>query len=142
MTDISASAGAGPATATNPALSPERAKLRQAAQAFEAIFIREILSTARATTFGADPIGGADQSAVDQGRDTFTQMRDERFADIASKSGAFGLAARIEAQLARALPIAATAASSAAAGSPAAAVAAGAAKAAASAAIATLRKEP
>ncbi|MFX8778156.1 rod-binding protein, partial [Acinetobacter baumannii] len=40
----------------------------------------------------------------DQGRDTFTQMRDERFADIAAKSGAFGLAARIEAQLARALP--------------------------------------
>lgn len=91
------------ATATGAPSAPtgERAKLRQAAQAFEAIFVRQILATARATTFG----NGLTDTG-DQGRDTFTQMRDERFADIAAKSGAFGLAARIEAQLARALPAA------------------------------------
>lgn len=84
---------------TTAPLSSERAKLRQAAQAFEAIFIRQILSTARATNFGADLTG-----SNDPGQDTFTQMRDERFAEIASKSGAFGLASRLEAQLARSLP--------------------------------------
>lgn len=85
--------------------SPERAKLREAAQAFEAIFVRQMLSSARAADFG-----GNDLLGKDQGHDTFTQMRDERFAEIASQSGAFGLAKQIEAQLARMIaPPAATA---------------------------------
>lgn len=104
VTPATATASETATGAASALLSPERAKLRQAAQAFEAIFVRQILATARATTFG----NGLTDTG-DQGRDTFTQMRDERFADIAAKSGAFGLAARIEAQLARALPAAAPA---------------------------------
>jgi flagellar protein FlgJ len=99
-TNSSPSTAAGKTgSGTGAGLSPERAKLRQAAQQFEAIFIRQMLSTARATNFGNDLT-----ASTDQGRDTFTQMRDERFADIAAKSGAFGLATRLEAQLARSLP--------------------------------------
>ena len=33
--------------------------------------------------------------------DTFRQMQDERFADIAAQRGAFGIAKALEAQLAR-----------------------------------------
>lgn len=84
-------AGTGSATS---APSGDKAKLRQAAQAFEAIFVRQMLASARQTNFGDNLWGN------DQGNDTFTAMRDERFADIAAQSGAFGLAHQIETQLA------------------------------------------
>jgi len=74
-----------------------RSELREAAQQFEAILLRQMLSSARATDFGGENIfEGSD--------DTFTQMRDERFADIASQSGQLGFADAIERQLARFLP--------------------------------------
>ena len=73
----------------------ERAKLTAAAQKFEAIFVRQMLAAARKTDFGGgDLVGG-------QGMDTFRQMQDERFADIAAQRGAFGIAKALEAQLAR-----------------------------------------
>jgi peptidoglycan hydrolase FlgJ len=72
--------------------------LRKAAQAFEAIFLRQLLSSARAADFGGeDLIGGP-------GIEQFEAMRDEHFADIASQQGVFGLAAAIERQVAAALP--------------------------------------
>jgi flagellar protein FlgJ len=70
----------------------EREQLAGAAKAFEAIFVRQILAAARKTDFGGEMFGG-------QSLDTFRQMQDERFADIASQSGAFGIAKMIEAQL-------------------------------------------
>ena len=74
-----------------------RAELREAAQAFEAILLRQMLASARSTDFGGEDLfEGSD--------DTFTQMRDERFADIASQSGQLGFADAIERQLARFLP--------------------------------------
>jgi flagellar protein FlgJ len=81
-------------TAAPAGTTPERASLHKAAQAFEAIFVREMLTAARSTNFG-DTLWGDDQ-----GGDTFTAMRDERFADIASQSGALGLARQVETQLA------------------------------------------
>lgn len=81
-------------TTSAPATTPERATLHKAAQAFEAIFVREMLTAARSTNFG-DTLWG-----TDQGGDTFTAMRDERFADITAQSGALGLAKQVEAQLA------------------------------------------
>ena len=75
----------------------QRTELREAAQAFEAILLRQMLSSARSTDFGGnDLFEGSD--------DTFTEMRDERFADIAAKSGQLGFADAIERQLARFLP--------------------------------------
>ena len=71
----------------------EREKLAAAAKQFEAIFVRQMLSSARQAKLADDPLGG-------QGLDTFRQMQDEHFADIAAQSGAFGLASQIEAQLA------------------------------------------
>ena len=69
-------------------------RLHKAAQAFEAIFVRQMLSSARQGNFG-DTLWGSDQ-----GHDTFTAMRDEKFADIAAQSGTLGLGQQIEKQLA------------------------------------------
>ena len=87
MNPVSASAPAAPLVVG------ERVKLAAAAKQFEAIFIRQMLSAARQTDFGG---GLFDSEALG----TFRQMQDERFADIASQTGAFGIAKQIEAQLA------------------------------------------
>ncbi len=82
----------------SPALSPERAALREAAEGFEAIMLRKLLASARASSFAEEtPLTGG-------GMQQFQTMRDEHFADIAAKSGAFGFARSIEAQLAQHLP--------------------------------------
>jgi flagellar protein FlgJ len=87
-----------PVTATT-ASAADRAALRKAAQGFEAIFVRQMLAAARSTSLaGDDPIFGG------QANETFTAMRDERFADIAAEAGTFGLARQLEAQFAKLLP--------------------------------------
>lgn len=98
MTSASTSTGAvsGAPVASGPASGPDRAALRKAAQGFEAMFLRQMLSTARSTDLGGDDLFGKKQD------DTFTQMRDERFAEIAAKAGTLGLATRLEGQLASA----------------------------------------
>ena len=72
----------------------ERERLKGAAQQFEAIFLRQMLAAARSTDFGGDDLFGG------EGEETFREMRDAQFAQLASESGTLGLAARIEAQLA------------------------------------------
>lgn len=81
-----------------PAVKPEREKLADAARQFEAIFVRQMLASARQTSFDKDGLFSS------QGMDTFRQMQDERLADIASQRGSFGLAKMIEAQMARFVP--------------------------------------
>ncbi len=74
-------------------LTAEQRELRKAAQGFEAIMIRKLLESARASHLAEDtPLTGG-------GMKEFTQMRDEHFAEIAAASGAFGFARSIEAQL-------------------------------------------
>ncbi|HEY0958328.1 MAG TPA: rod-binding protein [Novosphingobium sp.] len=82
-----------------PASGTDRTQLKAAAKQFEAIFVRQMLSAARKTQFG-----GEDALFSGQGLDTFRQMQDEKFAEIASDTGAFGLGKMIEAHLARMLP--------------------------------------
>lgn len=75
------------------ASQPARTDLREAAQAFEAIFVRRLLASARAGSIAEQtPFSGP-------GLEQFTAMRDEQVADIAAKSGGFGLAEQIERQL-------------------------------------------
>jgi flagellar protein FlgJ len=78
-----------------PPAGSDKARLGEVARQFEAIFLRQMLSAARSTDFGGDDLFGG------QGEETFREMRDARFAEIASDTGAIGLAASIEAQLAR-----------------------------------------
>lgn len=75
----------------------QREQLHAAAKQFEAIFVRQMLAAARKTDFGGDMFGG-------QAMQTFRQLQDEHFADVASETGALGLASIIEAQMARFLP--------------------------------------
>jgi peptidoglycan hydrolase FlgJ len=75
------------------ATEPER--LKAAAQQFEAIFVRQMLSAARSADFGGDDLFGS------QGEETFREMRDAQFAQVVSEAGSLGLASSIEAQLAR-----------------------------------------
>ncbi|MCZ8326081.1 MAG: rod-binding protein [Sphingomonadaceae bacterium] len=83
--------------ASAPGQGGERARLAEAAKAFEAIFVRQMLASARQASFGEPLLGG-------QGLETFRSMQDSHFADLAAGTGALGLAKQIEAQLARHLP--------------------------------------
>jgi len=78
-----------------PPAGTERARLAEVAEQFEAIFLRQMLSAAREADFGGEDLFGG------QGEETFREMRDARFAELASSTGVLGLAASIEAQLAR-----------------------------------------
>jgi peptidoglycan hydrolase FlgJ len=89
--------GAASPLASAPAGGGERERLKEAAQQFEAIFVRQMLAAARSTDFGGDELFGG------QGEDTFREMQDSQFAKLASETGALGLAKSIEAQLAQRL---------------------------------------
>ncbi|GIX21173.1 MAG: hypothetical protein KatS3mg120_2849 [Erythrobacter sp.] len=85
--------------ARSASLSPERAALRQAAEGFEAMLLRQLLASARASSWAQEtPLTGG---AMEQWR----SLRDEHLADIAARSGAFGFARSIEASLAQHLPV-------------------------------------
>lgn len=75
----------------------DRERLAEAAKAFEAIFVRQMLSAARQAGFGDQLTGG-------QAMETFRSMQQDHFADLTAKTGALGLAKQIELQLARLLP--------------------------------------
>jgi flagellar protein FlgJ len=82
----------GGAVVPKAAPSPAQAKLHATAQKFEAIFVHQMLASARSANMG-------DTIFKSQANDTFRQMQDERFADIAAAKGSLGLAAMIEKQL-------------------------------------------
>jgi len=79
------------------AAKPVDGELREAAQQFEAILLRQMLASARNTDFGGNDLFG-------ESDDTFREMRDARFAEVTAQSGQLGFAAAIEHQLARCLP--------------------------------------
>lgn len=90
--------GSKPPVGSPANLSPERARLREAAEGFEAIMVRKLLEHARQSH------GGEDTPLTGGGMSQFTAMRDEHFADLAAQTGAFGFARSIEQQLAQFLP--------------------------------------
>ena len=76
----------------------DTASLTEVAQGFEAVFLRHLLAAAAASDFGGEDLFGS------SGQDSFREMRDAQFAEIASKTGTIGFATQIEAQMARHLP--------------------------------------
>ncbi len=94
MTIISAPPIQVGSATTQPALPDGgQSELREAAEAFEAIFLRQLLASARSADFGGEELFGG------PGLEQFEAMRDEHFADIASSQSMFGLADAIERQL-------------------------------------------
>jgi flagellar protein FlgJ len=83
------SGGVTPATP-----NAERDRLRQAAQAFEAVFLRQLIGSMRQAKLAEDPFGGAST-------EQFQEMADARLADSMSQQGSFGIAQMLLAQLER-----------------------------------------
>jgi flagellar protein FlgJ len=73
------------ATTAGPAASPEMAKLKKAAHAFEAVFIRQMIGSMRQASPGD---GIFDSEATKQ----FQDMSDAKTADNMADKGALGIA--------------------------------------------------
>ncbi len=71
-----------------------RQELRQAAQAFEAVFIRQLIGSMRSARLAEDPFGS-------QATEQFRDMADGRLADSMSQQGTFGIAQMLIAQFER-----------------------------------------
>ena len=84
-----------PTSSTTPGSSPaatqQRERMRAAAQAFEAVFLRQVIGSMRNARLAEDPFGSA---ATDQFRD----LSDAQLADNISKQGSFGIAEMLLAQ--------------------------------------------
>ena len=83
------------AQAPDPAAGPREGQLRQAAEAFEAVFLRQVIGSMRQAKIGEDLFGS---SASDQFRD----MADARLADDMAARGSFGIAELLLQQFGRA----------------------------------------
>lgn len=79
MTPISA------ITSASTSAAPDKAALKDAAKAFEAIFLRQMISTMRAAKLGDDLFGSS-------GSDQFRDMQDSRLADSMAEQGSIGIA--------------------------------------------------
>ena len=69
------------------------AKLREAANNFEAIFIQQMLKTMRKTSFESDLLPKS------EGEKVFQSLLDEQYSQISAKSGSLGLSEMIYQQL-------------------------------------------
>lgn len=83
-------------------LSPrpgEGKALTDAARGVEAMFLRQVLAAARSASFADkdDPLSGGEAAA------TFAEMRDAKFAEIASQTDMIGLSATLAKQLSRSM---------------------------------------
>lgn len=72
-------------TAATPQADRQRDQMRQAAQAFEAVFIRQMIGSMRQARLAEDAFGS---SATDQ----FREMGDAQLAENMSRQGSFGIA--------------------------------------------------
>lgn len=80
---INPAATGAPATAATPASN--EAQMRAAAEAFEAVFLRQVIGSMRQARLAEDMFGSA---ATDQ----FQGMADAQLADSMSAQGSFGIA--------------------------------------------------
>ena len=91
--NVSNTPSANPSASGSAASGTVDPKLTAAAKQFEAIFVRQMLSAARKSSFG-------DTMTSSDGVNTFREMQDSQYADIAANKGAFGIAGMITKQLA------------------------------------------
>lgn len=83
-----------PQSAASAEADPNRARLEQAAQAFEAVFLRQVIGSMRQAQLATDVFGSA---ASDQFRD----MADANLADNMAAQGSFGIAELLMQQFGR-----------------------------------------
>ena len=85
MTANPISSSASAATAAPSTASPDQAKLKKAAQAFEAVFVRQLIGSMRSASEGE---GLFDSEATKQ----FQDMADSKTADAMAQKGALHIA--------------------------------------------------
>lgn len=85
--------------ANSASIEAQREQLRQAAQAFEAIFLRQMIGSMRNAQLAEDVFGSASS-------EQFRDMGDAQLADSMSRQGSFGIAELLLAQFNRAVPAA------------------------------------
>lgn len=73
------------AAAGTGAADPQRERLREAAEAFEAVFLRQMIGSMRQARLAEDPFGS-------QATEQFRDMSDARLADQMAQQGSFGIA--------------------------------------------------
>jgi peptidoglycan hydrolase FlgJ len=78
-------ASGSPATPGAAGADPQRDRLRAAAQAFEAVFLRQLIGSMRQARLADDAFGS-------QASEQFRDMADARLADDMSHQGTFGIA--------------------------------------------------
>ena len=81
-------------TPITPASRATPADIHAAAQKFEAMLVRQVLSAARKTDFGNTLL-------TNEGTKTFREVQDSNYADTTAQQGKLGFAKLIEAQLMR-----------------------------------------
>lgn len=96
--DIGATTGTPQAASGSPAAPARDPGLEKAARAFEAIFLRQMISAMRSSSLGE---GIFDSSATEQFRD----MADSRTADEMAKTSKFGIADLLMRQFAPKVPL-------------------------------------
>ena len=90
-----ATGGSGQTAATGgEGNTQRRQELRQAAQAFEAVFIRQLIGSMRNARLAEDMFGS-------QATEQFRDMADSRLADSMAQQGTFGIAELLTAQFER-----------------------------------------
>jgi flagellar protein FlgJ len=90
-----ATGGSGQTSATGGEANTQRRQgLRQAAQAFEAVFIRQLIGSMRNAKLADDMFGS-------QATEQFRDMADGRLADSMAQQGTFGIAELLTAQFDR-----------------------------------------
>lgn len=93
-TTVTTTGAAAAAASQGSSPQPNKTQIHEAAQKFEALFMRQVLAETRKANFG--------NSLFDnQGMQTFREMQDSNLADNMAKQGTLGFAKMIEAQLAR-----------------------------------------
>ena len=93
-TPSAAAAAQTPQTAQSAQSEAQRAQLRSAAEAFEAVVLRQMIGSMRQARLAEDPFGSA---ASEQFRD----MADARLADSMAQQRSFGIAELLLAQFDR-----------------------------------------
>lgn len=97
MTVSPLSLAATSATGSTTSNDAQQAKLKSAAQQFEAVFLRQMIGSMRQASLGD---GMFDNAATSQ----FQDMADSKTADAMSKQGVFGIAEMLSKQLGAVLP--------------------------------------
>ncbi|GGA13135.1 hypothetical protein GCM10010923_24860 [Blastomonas marina] len=84
-TAFSANLAAGTTATTDSATAARKEELRAAAEAFEAVFLRQMIGSMRSASLAEDIFGN-------QGTEQFRDMQDARMADAMADSTEFGIA--------------------------------------------------